>query len=116
MVIGAFVQNKTAQAAFDPNHVIEDSIYENIGTMSAAQIDSFLNSQPQSCISTNAGFTTPDPTGWSQSVGTNHGYTFGGNVSAGTAIYHTAQIYHINPQVIIATLQYEQSVITGTAG
>ncbi|HSX45312.1 MAG TPA: VCBS repeat-containing protein [Candidatus Saccharimonadales bacterium] len=116
MVTGVLIQNKTAQAAFNPSHVIEDSTYENTGTMNASQIDSFLNSMPQSCLSTNHGFTTPDPTGWSASVGTNHGYTFGGNVTAGTAIYHTAQIYHINPQVILSTLQYEQAVVTGSAG
>jgi hypothetical protein len=115
-VVGFVALPPVKAAAFDPNHIIEDSVYVNTGSMDATAIDNFLNSQPQSCLSTNHGFTTPDPTGWSQSVSSNHGYTFGGNVSGGTAIYHTAQIYHINPQVILATLQYEQGIVGGVAG
>lgn len=105
-----------ASADFNPSNLIDDSIYENTSSMTAGQIDAFLNSFPQSCISYNNGFTTADPTGWSASVSSNHGYTFGGNVSAGQAISDAAHIYGLNPQVILATLQKEQSVVTGSAG
>lgn len=97
--------------AFDPNYIIMDSIYENSSSMSSAQIDSFLNSFASSCISTNNGYTTPDPLGFSSGA-----YQFGSNVSGGKAIYDIAQIYHLNPQVILATLQKEQSIPTGAKG
>src|ERR1700691_644741 len=101
---------------FNPDDIISDTVFENTNSMSANDINNFLNSYPNSCISTNNGFQTPDPQGWSSSVSTNHGYVFGGNVSAGQAIYDAAKNYDINPQVILATLQKEQSVVTGDAG
>ena len=103
-------------AAFNQNDLIDDPIFNDNSSMSASQIDTFLNSFPDSCISTNNEFWTPDPTGWSSSVTTNNGYTFGGRVSAGQAIYDASQFYDINPQVLLATMQKEQSIVTGTGG
>jgi hypothetical protein len=99
-------------AATNYNDVIDNGIFDNSNSMNAAQINTFLNSFPSSCISTNNGFSAPDPTGYSPSGG----YTFGGNVSAGQVIYDAAQAYGLNPQVLLATLQKEQSLITGSAG
>lgn len=107
------ISSVASAASFNPNDIIDNAIYNATGTMNAAQIDSFLNSFPYSCISTNNGFTTPDPEGWSSSQ---NQYVFGSNVSAGTAIYQAAQIYDINPQVILTTMQKEQGIITGTGG
>jgi hypothetical protein len=103
-----------AQASVNFNDLMDDAIFENTGTMSAGQIDSFLNSFPNSCISSSNGFSTPDPTGWSASEPNNHGYTFGGNVTAGQAIFDASRIYHINPQVLLATMQKEQTIVTGS--
>ncbi|HEU4914166.1 MAG TPA: hypothetical protein VFT16_02045 [Candidatus Saccharimonadales bacterium] len=100
----------TASAYFNRDRLIDDSIFNNKNSMTAAQIDAFLNAKG-SCLSTNSGFSAPDPTGYSPSGG----YTYGGNVSAGTIIYHAAQAYDINPQVILTTLQKEQSLITSTS-
>ena len=111
-----FVAHVHASSAFNPANLIDDYIFENTNAMSASQINSFLNGFPNSCLSNNNGFSTPDPTGWSASVTSNHGYTFGANVSAGQAIYDAAQIYHVNPQVILTTMQKEQSIVTGSAG
>jgi hypothetical protein len=104
-----FIQSGTASAAFNANRLIDDGIFNNVSSMSAAQIDAFLNAR-NSCISTGSGFSAPDPTGYSPSGG----YQYGGNVSAGTIIAHAAQAYEINPQVLITTLQKEQSLITST--
>jgi hypothetical protein len=98
--------------AYNTNRVIDDSIFNNFGSMSAAQIDSFLNSFPSSCISPNNGFSAPEPTGYSPSGG----YAYGSNVSAGTVIYDISRVYSINPQVLLATLQKEQSLVSGGAG
>lgn len=97
---------------FIQNRIIDDAVFNNVGTMNAQQIDAFLNQFSGSCISVKNGFTTPDPTGYSPSTG----YTFGSNVSAGQAIYDASQAYGLNPQVLIATLQKEQALATGGAG
>jgi hypothetical protein len=86
--------------------IIDDSVMNNTGTMSAAQIDSFLNGFAGTCLGTNSGFATPDPQGYS-----NGAYQFGSNVSAGTAIQDIAVHYDLNPQVLIVTLEKEQGLI-----
>lgn len=103
----------SVQAAFNHNNLMDDFVFDNSGSMNAAQIDSWLNANfPSSCISINHGFSAPDPTGYSPSGG----YTYGGNVSAGRVIYDAAQAYSINPQVLLATLQKEQSIVSGAGG
>jgi hypothetical protein len=102
----------TAHAAFNSSRIIDDNVFNNVGSLSAAQIDAFLNQLPSSCISTNRGFTAPDPTGYSPSGG----FTYGSFVSGGTVIAHAAQAYDLNPQVLLATLQKEQSLVGGQAG
>ena len=93
---------------------MDDGVFERNTSMSAADIDNWLNANFSSgCISPSTGFTTPDPQGWSDA---NYKYMYGGNVTAGTAIYDAAQLYHMNPQVILSTLQKEQSIVSGSAG
>ncbi|HKR82360.1 MAG TPA: hypothetical protein VJR27_05190 [Candidatus Saccharimonadales bacterium] len=99
-------------ADFIPGHVIDNAVFDNANSMSAPQIDVFLNNFPGSCISQARGFTFPDPNGYSP----NTGYTFGSNVTAGQAIFDAAQAYNINPQVLITTLQKEQGLISGPNG
>ncbi|HSW98362.1 MAG TPA: hypothetical protein VLF71_00840 [Candidatus Saccharimonadales bacterium] len=99
-------------ATFNPHRVADDQVFDNSGTMTTEQVDAFLNTFPGSCISTNNGFSAPDPTGYSPSGG----YTYGANVSAGTVIQHAAAAYDLNPQVLLATLQKEQSLVSGSAG
>ena len=103
----------TSSAAFVSNNLIDDMTFDNTNTMNATAIDSWLNTYfPSSCISTNNGFLAPDPTGYSPTGG----YTYGANVSAGKVIYDASQAYGINPQVLLTTLQKEQSLVSGTAG
>jgi hypothetical protein len=106
------LQTVTANAAWNPNRIIDDAIFDDVGSMNAGQIDSFLNSYPNSCISTNRGFSAPEPTGYSPSGG----YTYGGNVSAGTVISRAAAAYDLNPRVLLVTLEKEQSLTRGNAG
>ncbi|HYH36494.1 MAG TPA: hypothetical protein VD706_03275 [Candidatus Saccharimonadales bacterium] len=104
----------SAAEAFSPNRIIDDGIFENYNTMSAEQINTWLNvSYPNGCITPNRGFVTPKPLGWSTSQ---NKYLFGGNVTAGQAIHDVAVLYHVNPQVILATMQKEQSIPSGSAG
>jgi hypothetical protein len=100
-----------ASAAFDANTVVSDAVFENINSINAGQIDNFLNAMGGSCIRSQSGFVSPDPLGYSGG-----GYQFGGNVTAGQAIYDISRHYNINPQVLLTTLQKEQSIPTGGKG
>jgi hypothetical protein len=100
-----------AKADFQHNLIIDDATFNNTGSMSLGQINNFLNQFPSSCISSNNGFTAPDPTGYSPTGG----FTYGGNVPGYQVIYDAAQAYGLNPQVLITTLEKESSVVTGSA-
>ena len=108
----AFILSPKAKAASMPNLIIDDVVFNDYTSMTSTQIDAFLNSFASSCISTNNGFSSPDVTGYNPS----QGFTYGSNVSAGAIIYHAAQAYELNPKAILATLQKEQTLVTGELG
>jgi hypothetical protein len=112
LVLTVSLRALPVHATYNNNLIMDDTVFDKTSSMTAAGIDSWLNSTwPNSCISTNNGFSAPDPTGYSYSTG----FTYGGNVSAGTVIAHAAYAYGINPQVILATLEKESSVVSGAA-
>lgn len=112
-LLSANMQRASA-ATFNQNNIIDDAVFNNTGALSASQIDSWLNTNfgSTSCISTSRGFSAPDPIGYNPT----QGFLYGGNVSAGQVIYDAAQAYGINPQVLLATLQKEQSLVAGDSG
>ncbi len=111
--IGLFHHSVTYAATSTHSDLIDDRIFDNYNSMSANGIDVWLDNNfgSTSCISTDRGFSAPDPTGYNPS----QGFLYGGNVSAGQVIFDAAQAYSVNPQVILATLQKESSVVSGTA-
>ncbi|MGH7156939.1 MAG: hypothetical protein ACREGG_02415 [Candidatus Saccharimonadales bacterium] len=113
---GLFIyHSKPAAAAFNANDVIDDFTFDDTTTLTAAQIDSWLNSNfPSSCISTNNGFSAPDPTGYSPNP--SQFFYSSTPVSAGQVIYDAAQAYGVNPQVLLTTLEKEESLVSGGAG
>jgi len=107
----ALVPQSASALTYQNNRIIDDVVFDNTGSMTAASIDNFLNTFPDSCISSNSGFRAIDPTGYNPT----DGYIYGGYVTAGQVIYDSAQAYGLNPQVILATLQKEQSLVVGGA-
>jgi len=104
-----FVSHQGA-LAFNGNNLMDDGVFDNVNTMSAGQIDNWLNANfPSSCISTNHGFAAPDPIGYNP----NQGFLYGGAVSAGRVLYDAGQAYGLNPQVLLATLQKEEGLVQG---
>lgn len=103
-----FADPKT-YAAFNSNNLMADIVFEDSTAMSTSDIDSFLNSFSGSCISTNSGFEARVPNGYSPGGG----FTFGDFTSAGQVVATSSQVYGINPRVLLATLQKEQSIVTG---
>ena len=89
-----------ASAAYIGNELIDDPIFLNASSMSASQIQSFLAGK--NSYLTN--YTTTE----NLSYYPNYNKT----VPASQAIYDAGQVYGINPQVILATLQKEESLVT----
>ncbi|OVE78948.1 hypothetical protein BVY00_01450, partial [bacterium G20] len=106
--VSLLISPKT-HAAFNSNNLMADTIFEDSSTMSAVDINNFLNNFSGSCISPNSGFDARVPNGYSPSSG----FTFGDFGSAGQVIATAAQAYGINPRVLLTTLQKEQSIVTG---
>jgi hypothetical protein len=109
VLIFSLLSSGVASASFNKNNLISDPVFSNKNAMTASQINSFLNKFAQSCISTNSGFLAIDPVGYAPDTG----FKYGGYVSAGAVIYHSAQAYDLNPRVLLATLEKEQSLVTG---
>src|SRR6266404_1310530 len=84
-----FMHTPPAQA-FSGNNLMDVGVFDRTNAMNASQIDSWINANfPGSCISTNHGFSSADPTGYNPS----QGFLYGGAVSAGQVIYDAAQAY-----------------------
>jgi uncharacterized protein with LGFP repeats len=112
----------TAAAATvpDPGNLLSDPILLDAGSMNISQIQSFLTSKGgylstyQSLFDCSA--YLPDGTYFLGN--TSHDAYIainapcGQTVSAATIIYYVAQVYGVNPKVIMATLQKESSLIT----
>jgi hypothetical protein len=104
LVISSLIWRPTVtHASFNSNNVMDDIVFTNVNSMGESAIQNFLNRWPSGCL-TN--YQAPYPVDY---------FTFGGNVSAASVIYRAAQYWGLNPQVILATLQKESSVVTGDA-
>ncbi|GAA5205816.1 hypothetical protein GCM10025774_04650 [Microbacterium kyungheense] len=105
---------KTADLSqFQPGNIISDARFFDRGTMSAAQIQQFLEAKVPAC---QAGYTclrdwydTSRTTGADAMCGP---YAGGVRERASTIIYKVAQACGINPQVILVMLQKEQGLVT----
>lgn len=110
-IFSSLLTTHASAANYGSVNIISDSVMNNTGTMSAAQIQSFLNGFSVSCIAPKTGFSTPNPLGFSGS------WQYGkDNVDAGTAIKNIAVRYNLNPQVLISTIQKEQGLIERSGG
>lgn len=102
---------------FNPGYIMSDEVFYNSSTMSAAQVQQFLNSKVSRC---EAGYTClkdyTTPTASKSAVANRcSGYSASGSQSAATIIYNVAQSCGINPQVLLVLLQKEQGLVTNTA-
>jgi len=93
---GATYGGGSPSSSFDANSVITTANYHAATSMSAADIQSFLDSQPGTLKS----YQAPDHTGQTK--------------SAAQMIADAAAYWNINPKVILVTLQKEQSLLSLT--
>jgi len=110
--------NSANAAQFDPGNIISDSVYYDFGTMTAAEIQLFLNSKLPTCNDNDGGpkcirdfvVDTPAMTGES---GRCDSLPAMQNQTAAQIIYTVANACKINPRVLLVTLQKEQGLIQG---
>ncbi len=96
----------TAHAAdYSNSNMMDDSVFDKVNSMSEAQIQAFLASKGPCLVNLHDVEPSWNGSSWS--------YT--GSVPASRIIYKAAQQWGLNPQVIITTLQKEQSLISGTS-
>lgn len=93
------------------SNLIDDSVFTNSKSLSANQIQTFLTNMGSGLANAkdieNCGSTSGAHYVYYQQF-----YTCGTKQVAAQIIYDAAQAYGINPQVILSTLQKEQSLIT----
>ncbi|NBU34143.1 hypothetical protein EB118_14310 [bacterium] len=113
LVAMLFIQSPKAYAVYDGSRLIDNAVFLDANTMNANQIQQFLVDKGAGLASRTFVLTcgAPNETTTMQayaSVGAPCGQT----VQASSIIYYAAQIYGVNPRVILATMQKEQSLTT----
>ena len=110
-----FVLNKPRASAVTYNYtsyLMDDSTFRASFTMNASAIQTFLQnegsglasfSDTEVCGTSTVGAMMPSYSSY---------YSCGTVQSAAQIIYDTSQAYGINPQVLLATMQKEQSLVT----
>ncbi len=107
---------------FDPGLLITDDIFFNGTAMNASQIESFIRSKDPDCQThTTGGVKYTCLADYSMKTTTRKAdaqcatYTGKSSENAATIIARVAAACRINPEVILVTLQKEQSFLTGGA-
>ncbi|MCC7543335.1 hypothetical protein IT415_01340 [bacterium] len=97
-----------AQAATN-GRMIDDTVFDASSTMSAADIQNFLNSFPNSCLKNwTDDMPVADPT--------TAYFNYSGTGTAAQIIRRVADNYGINPRVLLTKLEQEENLVTGNAG
>lgn len=96
--------------AYTNSRMIDDAVFDKVNSMSEQQIRDFINSHPNTCLTrVGSGFgggnVFPNPVNY---------FTYDSNnlVDAAHVVYASAQAWGINPQVLLATMQKEQVLLT----
>lgn len=101
---------------FNPGNIISDQVFFNSGTMSEGAVDSFLRDKGPAC---QRGYTClkdfRQTTNSKAADSYCSGYAGSSNEPAARIIMKVALSCGINPQVLIATLQKEQALVTHSA-
>ena len=103
--------HQSSAESYTKSNQISDAVFYNYTSMDQTQIQNFINAFPKSCLLSQnypnglSWVTFKEPTGYS---------TYGdSDVSPARIIWKASQLYKINPQVILTTLEKEQSLISG---
>ena len=98
-------------SGFNPGYIIADDVFTNSSSMNAADIQAFLNQRNSICLKDLQVLSLNDLN--NDGLGDEpYGRGTGETVSAAVLIHQAAQLYSINPQVILSTLEKEQGLVT----
>lgn len=98
---------------FNPGNIMSDEVFFNPATMSEGDIDYFLRGKVSSCVSGYVCLKDFRQNTANKSADAYcNGYAGAGNESAARIIAKVAVSCGINPQVLLVTLQKEQSLVT----
>ena len=104
---------------FDPGYIIADHVFYDSGSMSIAQVQSFLNSRVPTCRATTGPTCLRDyrmDTGSRNAVaGRCAAYTGRSNESAASIIQRVGQACGISPKALMVLLEKEQGLVSSTA-
>ncbi len=94
----------TPARAYSNSNMIDDTVFDNAGSLNEAGIQNLFNSYGNSCLKS---FAAPFPNSY---------FDYGADVPASRVVRRAADLWGINPQVVIATLEKEESLVRGNAG
>jgi hypothetical protein len=98
---------------FDPGYIISDAVFFNGGAMSEAQVQSFLTSQIGGCTNGNCLDVKRTDTTTRAADAMCGRYEGAAQESVARIVAKVGAACGINPQVILVTLQKEQSLVNG---
>lgn len=104
----------TPVSAYSGGRLIDDAVFRNSSSMSAAQIQSFLESKNSGLATKKYDIECYGANSKERELYNKAGASCSQKYPTSKVIYYAAKIYGVNPQVILATLQKEQSLITTT--
>lgn len=100
----------SGRASAISSNIISDGIFTNENAMNEGQINDFINRFPKSCLlpqnypSNLSGSAMLEPLSY---------FSYGSSTTPARIIYKSAILFHLNPQVILATLEKEQGLVSG---
>jgi hypothetical protein len=106
-----FVSASPSAHAASNERMMDDAVFDNSGSMSAGDIQNFLNQFPNSCLKN---FSDEYPVDYFNYNGPAN--TSSGPASAATIIRRAADLWGINPRVILGKLEQEENLVTGNSG
>jgi hypothetical protein len=112
LMVCVFSFSGKAKAVYDGANIIDNGFFLNAQAMGIAEIQNFLVSKGSGLA--NRGFVLDcyGPSSQERQWYTAAGAPCDQTVPAADIIYYASQIYGINPRVVLATLQKEQSLVT----
>lgn len=115
LVAALLIKSPKAYAAYDGARLIDNQVFLDANSMNATQIQQFLVDKGAGLASRTFVLTCGAPS----DTATMNAYAAisapcGQTIPASSIIYYAAQVYGVNPRVILATMQKEQSLTTAT--
>lgn len=112
-IASTFIANiKKVEATYDGGRIIDDGVFLNAKSMTASDIQNFLVSKNSGLKNMNFVLSCYGAGSQERTLYTQAGATCDIPIPASHIIYFASQIYGVNPRVILATMQKEQSLTT----